>query len=172
MPQVKVTKVPAVEDRTLPVFAEMDRLMEAIRCRAYALFEQRGCTAGRDFDDWLAAERELCRPTAELKESDEQFTLEVALAGFEPGEVAVTATPRELIVRALHESRREPGPKPKKDEARWPGFLSDEVYRRIELPVPIDVEKVDARMRSGLLEVVAPKAKLSAVSVLPVKEAA
>ena len=30
-----------------------------IRLRAYALYEQRGCTPGLDEQDWLAAEREV-----------------------------------------------------------------------------------------------------------------
>lgn len=32
---------------------------EAIATRAYELFLQRGAGHGRDFDDWVAAEREL-----------------------------------------------------------------------------------------------------------------
>jgi hypothetical protein len=32
---------------------------EAIAIRAYQLFLQRGAGHGQDFDDWLAAEREL-----------------------------------------------------------------------------------------------------------------
>jgi hypothetical protein len=32
---------------------------EAIATRAYELFLQRGADHGQDFDDWLAAEREL-----------------------------------------------------------------------------------------------------------------
>jgi hypothetical protein len=34
---------------------------EAIATRAYELFLQRGAGHGRDFDDWVAAERELQR---------------------------------------------------------------------------------------------------------------
>ena len=30
-----------------------------IRRRAYELYEQRGCTPGRDHEDWLVAEREV-----------------------------------------------------------------------------------------------------------------
>jgi hypothetical protein len=32
---------------------------EAVQRRAYELYEQRGREDGHDFDDWLAAEREL-----------------------------------------------------------------------------------------------------------------
>lgn len=37
---------------------------EFIRNRAYEIFEERGRQAGRDWDDWLQAEREL-RPNRE-----------------------------------------------------------------------------------------------------------
>ena len=30
-----------------------------IACRAYELYEERGCEHGRDMDDWLLAEHEL-----------------------------------------------------------------------------------------------------------------
>jgi hypothetical protein len=34
-------------------------LEEEIRCRAYALYEERGREGGHDLDDWLRAEAEL-----------------------------------------------------------------------------------------------------------------
>ena len=38
---------------------------DAIRTRAYQLFEQRGCEIGHDLDDWLQAETEVAvkKPT-------------------------------------------------------------------------------------------------------------
>lgn len=171
MSDVKVTQVPA-EDRELPVFAEIEQLMEAIRGRAYALSAGRGFAGGRELDDWLAAEREFCWPASQLKESDERFEIEIALAGFEPAEVAVTATPRELIVKAARETPPEEGPAPRPEETRWSTFRSEAVYRRIELPQAIEVGKVTARLRNGLLVVVLPKAKAPAAKIVAVKEAA
>lgn len=34
-------------------------LQEEIRVRAYELYEQRGCTPGRESEDWLLAEQEV-----------------------------------------------------------------------------------------------------------------
>ena len=48
-----------VEDRRGPVEVTDD----AIRVRAYELYEARAGEAGSDFDYWLRAERELRRPT-------------------------------------------------------------------------------------------------------------
>lgn len=173
MSNVKVTKVARPEDRAMPVFGEIEKLMAAIRHRAYELFAGRGYAEGHELDDWLEAEREFCWPAAEFVEDDEKFTLEVALAGFEPAEVSVTAAPRELIVKALHE--QAPGEEPKAAPAkrtRWSAFLSDEVYRRIELPADVSVDGIVATMRNGLLRIVAPKAARPAAKIVKVKEAA
>jgi hypothetical protein len=39
------------------------RSPERIAARAYELYEARGESDGQDFDDWLAAERELSSPS-------------------------------------------------------------------------------------------------------------
>jgi len=167
MSDVKVTKVPEVEERKLPVFAEVEQLMDSIRRRAYEIFAGRVFGVGGELDDWLAAEREFCLPAAELKESDTSFTLEVAVAGFEASEVAVTATPRELIVKAQHKVRT-----PKKDKTRWSEFRSEELYRHVELPETVVVDKITATVHNGLLTVVAPKVPLPSSKAVPIKDAA
>ena len=55
----EVNRPPIADDRTSTP-AEVS--VEAIRDRAYELYEARGGEPGHDFDDWLQAEREL-RPT-------------------------------------------------------------------------------------------------------------
>lgn len=155
MSNVDIQKVDSTEDRSLPIFAEFDELMDRIRVRAYNLFRDRGFSEGRDLDDWLIAEREVCWPAAELDEDDDEFELKVALAGFEPEEITVTANPRELIVKASHESKRKKGEKP---EIRWSEFRSNDVYRRVELPADVDIDKIKAKFKNGLLEIDAPKA--------------
>jgi HSP20 family protein len=154
MAELNVQKVPATDDRSLPIFAEFEQLADRIRLQAYNLFAHRGGSDGQALDDWLAAEHELCWRAAQLAERDDAFTLEVALAGFEPGDITVTATPREVIVKAAHKAE-----KTKKDaKLRWSEFRSNDVYRRVELPGDVDVAKVTADLKSGLLTIVAPKA--------------
>lgn len=155
MSKVDVHKVESTDDRSLPVFSEFDDLMDRIRIRAYNLFRDRGSNLGRDLDDWLTAEREVCWPAAELEEEDDEFEIKIALAGFEPDEISLTATPRELIVKAAHESKRESD---ETSDARWSEFRSNEVYRRVELPADIDVDRIETSFRNGMLEIEAPKA--------------
>lgn len=146
-------------DRTLPVFKAMEELMGQIRERAFAIGFGKGLGAGHALEDWLAAEREFCWPAGELKEGKSDFVLSVALPGFASDEVSVTATPRELIVHASNEhSKKEPAGKESKS-VRWSEFRSDDVYRRIEFDQDINVGKVTATLKDGLLSVTAPKAE-------------
>ena len=158
MPELNVQKVPTTEDRSLPIFAEFDRLAERIRVEAYNLFAHRGSGDGHALDDWLAAERNLCWPAAKLIDRDGAFVLEVALAGFDASEISLTATPREIMIKANHEHTRKADEK----ELLWSEFRSDDVYRRVELPSPVDVGKTTATLKNGLLVVVAPQAASTA----------
>ena len=158
MVDVKVQKVATVDDRSLPVFREAEELMRRIQERAFDLFCGRGFGDGSAFNDWLAAEREICWAAGELAEQDKDYVLSVALPGFEPGDVSVTATPRELIVRASAKSERKE--EPKKGEGGkvwWSELGSCDVYRRVELAQDIDVKKVSASLKNGLLKIVAEK---------------
>jgi HSP20 family molecular chaperone IbpA len=154
MAELNVQKVPSADDRSLPIFAELDDLAGRIRLQAYNLFARRGGSEGHALDDWLAAEREVCWPAAELVERADAFALEVALAGFAPSEVTVTATPREVIVKAARKSEKDS----KTGELKRSEFRSSDVYRRVGLPADVEVAKISASLQNGLLTIVAPKA--------------
>jgi HSP20 family protein len=154
MSNITVKSVPSTQERNLPIFEEFDRITDQIRIRAYNLFADRGFGRGNDLADWLAAEQEICWPSAELVEGDDQFDIKVALAGFKKADISVTATPREIIIKASHVDEYE-----EKDDSkvRWSEFSKNDVYRYIELPSDINVEKITAEYTNGLLSVDAPK---------------
>ncbi len=158
MSRIPVAKISTVEDRSLPVFSELDDVIERIRDRAFSLFADRGFSRGMDLDDWFRAEREICWPAAEFTENEKEFVLKVELAGFDPDDISVTANPRELIVKAEHEFERREPESDRHETIRWSEFRSDDVFRRVELPAEIDVEKVSAEFKRGLLTVEARKA--------------
>jgi len=160
MARINVDRVTTTEDRSLPIFDEYDRVLERLRQRAYAHFAERGYRQGFDLEDWLRSEREICWPAAELVEEDDEFELKVTLPGFEQDEVRVTATPRELIVKAVHESDTHEDDEDEDEDERvcWSEFRRNEVYRRFDMPMTIDVAKVKAELKRGLLEIEAPKA--------------
>lgn len=154
MSDITIQRVAKMQDRSLPIFKEMEELMRQIRERAFGLYLDRGRRWANPLQDWLAAEREFCWPAAELTERDKDFVLSVALPGFEPANIGVTATPRELIVHAKLETTA----KSKNDEQIvWSDFRTNDVYRRIELAKDIDVDKISASLKNGLLKVVAKK---------------
>ncbi len=161
MSKPKIEKVPSVEDRSLPVFDEFEKITERIRKRAYEFFKEHGFGDGRDLEDWLRAEREVCWPTAEFAEDDERFTLKVALAGFDADDITVTANPQELIVKAIEETR-DSGEEAEEDEegptVHWSEFHHENVYRHVTLPAEVDVDEIKAELKRGLLTIVAPKA--------------
>ncbi len=171
MADVKVQKVEKTEDRGLPIFKQVDEMLGRIQRRAFELFAGRGFATGHELEDWVAAERELCWPATELTEEDKNYVLKVALPGFEPGQVSVTATPRELIVQAFAKTERREEPAKNERKILWSEFRSNEVYRRIELAEPIDVAKVSATLADGLLKIVAQKAVKTVVNI-PIAAAA
>lgn len=153
MSKLNVKKVPTTEDRSLPVFGEIDELFDRIRERAYERFKIRGI-GGRELDDWLDAEREVCWPATELVEEDDEFEVKIALAGFEPDDIELTATPRELIVKAEHDYDELE----EDEKVHFSEFRHSTVYRRIPLPADIDVKKIEAEFEHGLLSIEAKKA--------------
>lgn len=171
MTEINVQKVAKADDRKLPVFEEVDRMMQRIRERAFAAFAARGFEHGDALNDWLTAERELCWPASELVEHDQNYALSVALAGFGPKDITVTTSPRELIVCAKAEATRSDKTKSKTEEVCWSEFRSNDVYRRVELPADIQVAKVSADYENGLLKIIAPKTQQPA-TVVPVSAAA
>jgi HSP20 family molecular chaperone IbpA len=139
---------------TLPIFSEIARRFDAIERRAFGLFENRGCELGHDEEDWLKAEHELLGwPVAGLSERYGVYEMQVALPGFEAKEVEVTATPSEVFVQASAKKEKSSN----KDDVVWREFGSTDIYRRFEVPNPIDVDKVTANLENGLLRISAPE---------------
>jgi HSP20 family protein len=169
MSLLNIQKVPTTDDRTLPIFAEFDKLAKDIRVQAYNLFARRGADEGGALDDWLAAEREVCWPAAELIEDDDGFVLNVALPGFDAADISVTATPREILVKAARKQERKESENKKGTKLQWTEFRSNDVLRRIELPRDVNVDKISADLRNGLLKITAPQAQDAAKSAKKVK---
>ena len=154
MPQVAVEKVNDT-GKTLPIFEKIAQRLEAVQRRAFELFEKRGRELGHEVEDWLKAEHELLGwPAAELTEKDGAYEIQIALPGFEVKEVEVTATPTEVLVHAATKEEK----KAQKGDVLWTEFGSNDVYRRFQVPNPINVDKVTATLENGILKINAPEA--------------
>lgn len=153
MSKVRVQTLSSDQVRNLPIFIELAEIAERIKDRAYKLFEERGFIEGHDIEDWLRAEQQVCWPPAELVEDSDEFEIKIALAGYEPDDISVTATPKEIIVKADHESDDDS----EDGVTRFSEFHSNRVYRRFELPAKIRTDKVEAKFKNGLLKIEAEK---------------
>lgn len=163
MTPVKVETVATRDERKLPVFAELERFMQRVRERAYAAFEGRGFVHGNALTDWLNAEREMIGASAKLVEHPQSYSVEFALAGFDPKNISVTATPKELVICAKMSSTRGDKIVSKSEQVNWSELRSGDIYRSVECPTDIEVDKVTAQYDNGLLTIVAPKADSAAV---------
>lgn len=156
---VAVQKVEDQALKTLPVFEQIERRIEEVRRRAFELFERRGCELGHACEDWLQAEREIFGwPAAEMIEKDREYEFQMALAGFDAKAVQVTASPSEIIVHAQNELDK----KTEESNVVWTEFVSSDVYRRFEIPQPIEVDKTRATLDKGILRITAAKAAAAA----------
>src|SRR5207247_11421595 len=87
---------------------EMNQMQERIMRRAYTIFERNGRLLGRDLDHWLQAERELVwKPALELRETDGELVLEVAVPGVAPKDIDIEDTPEDITLKAGIEHEHE-----------------------------------------------------------------
>lgn len=137
-----------------PLIEEMKSLAERVRQRAFEIFQHRAGERS-DLDDWFEAERELIwTPESELVEKDGKFQLQIAVPGFQAKDVRVMALPDAVVVRAhsTHEHDKSDG------HVCFCEFERS-MFRRIDLPEPINVDTVAANLDHGMLKLTAAKAK-------------
>jgi HSP20 family molecular chaperone IbpA len=150
-----VNKIEEEKKQTIPIFQEIGRRIDAVKQRAFDLFQRRGHTDGYALEDWVQAEHEILGwPAAELTEKDDAYEVHVTLPGFDAPEIEVTTTPSELVIHAATQHEK----KGKEKGVVWTEFGSNDVYRHFELPSKIQVEKVVANLDKGILRITAPLA--------------
>jgi HSP20 family protein len=142
--------------KTKSISDEVARLQDRIMQRAYDVFSSNGMLFGRDFDDWLTAEREIVwKPAIELEERDNEFHLEIAAAGVDPKNFDIQVTPEDILIKAdVHHDHKE-----KKGEIRICEFASGNLFRHIQLPKKVDMDNVKAEFKNGMLILIAPIAE-------------
>ena len=129
-------------------------ITDSIRKRACDIFQHRNGGNGSDLDDWLEAERDVVlSPASELVDDENEFRARIALPGFDAKDIQVSAMPDALVIRADATHAHEG----KSGNVRFCEFSEKNLFRRLPLPAPIDVDKVIASVDKGILEVTAPK---------------
>lgn len=140
------TQRPATSHAWDELIQRMDREMDRVRQKAFALFNMRRPEEATELDDWFRAERELfAEYPSEVKETEKEVALEVGLPGFEAKDVNVTVLPESVVVEAKS-TKTENG----NTETRQ--FL-----RHFPLSCVIRTEAVKALLDNGKLTVTAEK---------------
>ena len=136
--------------KTESIFDELKEMQDRIMHRAYSLFETRGKALGRDLEHWLAAEHELIwKPSVELTEKDNEFSLRIAVPGVDPKDIDIEVTPEYLLVKAeIHHEHAED-----KGQVHICEFESGNLFRSIRFPKAINPDKIKAEFKNGVLHV-------------------
>jgi len=159
MYSVAIEKFCESEAGAMALLQGMEKVTDAVRERAFGHFLDRGGILGQDMDDWLRAERELVwTPGAEMTEDRNSITLRVGAPGLEPRQIKVTATPNSILIQGheVHKHEGKDGRTAKDGKVCFCDF-ERQLLRRVDLPVPIEVEKITATLDKGILQIVAPK---------------
>jgi HSP20 family protein len=157
MSQVKVIRKDSIRD-------ELDQMQQSIEMRAYELFEQRGSVPGDAWADWFAAEREIVRePAIDLREERGAYTVSAMVDGIEPENVCVEVAPQDVVITAEVEWRHVPND----GQMQASQFRTGRMFRSVHLPRAIDLAKVHADYRNGLLIIKAPIAPAARVELSP-----
>lgn len=137
-------------------FDRMQQINDSIARRAFEIFEGNGGWSGSAISDWLQAESELLHPVhLEIAETDEALNVRAEVPGFVPKDLDVQVDGRRLTISGKHESREETT----KGTTIYSEHCAEEVYRSIELPTEVDVSKVSATLKDGVLSIELPKAQ-------------
>jgi len=130
------------------VFEELEKVQKRIMDRAYEIFSGKGQVFGKDFDDWLQAEREtLWKPQIELSEKDGEYNISVAVPGIEARDLKIEVTPEELLIRGeiRHEHKEDKG------KVHTCELETGSLFRSIRFPRKVNPEKVKAEFKNGML---------------------
>jgi HSP20 family protein len=152
-PSSPPVKAPKAEN-----LAERTDLFDAISRRAYELYEQEGRVDGNDLRNWLEAEREILHPVQmKIEETEGGFAVRAELPGFTAGDIEVTVEPRRVTITGKRQSTEDS----KQGEAVYAEERMEEIYRTLELPGEVNVMKVTATLKEGILDVRLPKVEVA-----------
>lgn len=155
MSNVAIQKKPEETRSIWSLFEDSQQLFNQLQQRAFERFNERGGGDGMELEDWLQAERDVLEiPPSELTEDEKALHLRAAVPGLQAKDIEVTVTPQELVIRG-ETSERNNG---KKGKTRFSEFSERRLFRRYGLPERVDVDKISADLKDGMLMINMPKA--------------
>lgn len=139
--------------------------MAIVRYEPFNLFDrfQRELSRLGDFDvfgsgtgeDGSSVVTSHWRPAVDIKEENDRFVILADLPGVDPKEIEVSMENGVLSIRGERKSEKEE----ERDGFRRVERVRGTFYRRFSLPDTADADRIEARGRDGVLEIVIPKQK-------------
>src|SRR5437660_4447250 len=120
---------------------EMDEVQSKIRQRAFEISLDRN-HAGREVDDWLAAESEvIVSPPVEVAQKDGEFIIVMAVPGIDLHNLTILATRDQILVKSNFRHDHEPDA-----EIHSCEFKSVMMLRSVRFPQAIDVRSLKTEL--------------------------
>jgi HSP20 family protein len=136
------------------MFDRLAELTQETAHKAYDFFLKRGGEFGRELDDWFKAESEVLRPVAvEITETKDIINIKATVPGFKPDEIEISVKDNILILSGKTEVEE----KKEEENTVYSEWRSNRFFRQLTLSSEIDVEKVEARLKDGVLQLTLPK---------------
>ncbi len=104
-------------------------------------------------------------PALNLWENDDTVYAEAELPGLSMDDLEVHVTDGELIVKGQRQATNPDQARPLRRERPFGAF-----ERSVQLPVAIDIDRVEARLHDGILSITLPKAEVSKPRRVEVKQ--
>ena len=138
-----VTSVPVRFNRLESTHALLEPVKERIAQLAYAKYIDRGSIDGYGMEDWLNAERELIVvPETQSRYTTADVFIDIIMPEFALSLVSLHVSPRQIVVTSSEPDRS-----------------GRQIFKVIDLPIPISMDGIDAERLPGRIGIVAALAE-------------
>ena len=104
-------------------------------------------------------------PVAEVMEDDQKFKISLVFAGFAKDDIKLDMQDNELIVIGEKAEKKEE----KNEKYHLSEFRSGKFKRSFYLPETANIEKIEAELKNGILEIEIPKKAKAKVKEISIK---
>ena len=116
--------------------------------------------------DWIDQEEEEGQLSVDVYQDGDNIIVKSTIAGIEPEDVDISITNDMLTIRGERKQEKsQHGREYFFQECYWGAFS-----RSIILPVEVDVKKIDATIKNGILTILLPKLEQKSQKSIKVKE--
>lgn len=130
-------------------------VQDSIARRAFEISQARGGAAGRELEDWLAAELELLRPVPiEIAEYGDFIKVRAEVPGMRPEDLDIAVEPERVVFSGRIDHTFEE----LTEETIYTERIYKEVHRLVTLPAEVDPARADASLKDGVAMVTLQRA--------------